>query len=401
MTTQKTGNLDTKDLISVFQTSKKVVQDYVSEIVRHNRYKSCKNNLAAGSILDDRSKLIDLYEACLQDAHLKSVIETLESQILGERYMLCRVDAKGRYVRDIDSTAKIQGTQFAKIIRGIVEAKHYGYTLLQIDPEVDEMTGRLKRVSSIERRNICPDQGIVLQRQGFFNPHYVVGSFPYKRNCVLINSGDLGMFSATTPIILAKRYTFGNFVNFAATYGMPIIHGKSADEGLSSKQQLADSISSAAQNRVLVTGLEDSIDIKSMTLSNSERIYAGVIEMVNAEVSNLIVGSQSMAGAQQSYVGSTNAHQDVFRDRIEVYREYIENIMDEEIIPRLVDMGFIPEGLRFKYANKLEMNNSDKIKLFDVLAKHYEVDPSEIEQEFGVVVKGIKKSPTSNFISGK
>lgn len=50
-------------------------------------------------------------------------------------------------------------------------------------------------------------------------------------------------------------------------------------------------------------------------------------------------------GGMQSYVGSTKAHQDIFRDCIEVYRRYIENIMNEEIIPRLVAIGYIPGGL--------------------------------------------------------
>ena len=43
-----------------------------------------------------------------------------------------------------------------------------------------------------------------------------------------------------------------------------------------------------------------------------------------------------MAGETQSYVGSTNAHQDIFRERIEMYRGFIENVMNEEIVPRLV-----------------------------------------------------------------
>lgn len=45
---------------------------------------------------------------------------------------------------------------------------------------------------------------------------------------------------------------------------------------------------------------------------------------MNKEVANLVLGSESMAGGMQSYVGSTKAHQDIFRDRIEVYRRYIE-----------------------------------------------------------------------------
>ena len=122
-------------LESIFRTSKKTIQEYVREIERNNRYRSCRQDIESGYILDDRSRLIDLYEACLQqDAHIRSVIETLESQILGDRYMLARLTDKGKYIKDVQHTQKIQGSQFDKIIKGIVEAKLFGYTLLEIFP---------------------------------------------------------------------------------------------------------------------------------------------------------------------------------------------------------------------------------------------------------------------------
>lgn len=84
-------------LESIFKTSKKTIQEYVREIERNNRYRSCRQDTGSGYILDDRARLIDLYEACLQqDAHIRSVVETLESQILGDRYMLARVNEKGK-----------------------------------------------------------------------------------------------------------------------------------------------------------------------------------------------------------------------------------------------------------------------------------------------------------------
>ncbi|MCO7113889.1 hypothetical protein NIB75_19090 [Bacteroides uniformis] len=61
----------------------------------------------SGYILDDRARLIDLYEACLQqDAHIRSVVETLESQILGDRYMLARVNEKGKYIKDVANSPR-------------------------------------------------------------------------------------------------------------------------------------------------------------------------------------------------------------------------------------------------------------------------------------------------------
>lgn len=100
----------------------------------------------------------------------------------------------------------------------------------------------------------------------------------------------------------------------------------------------------------------------------------------------MILGSESMAGATQSYVGSTKAHQDIFRERIEVYRRFIENVMNEEVVPCLVAMGYIDHGLEFKYSNRIEMNNEDRIKLYGLLTDKYEIAPDEVEKEFGIHV---------------
>ena len=113
------GTFDHELLESVFRTSKKVIQEYVREIDRTNRYRSVRSSVVRGTVLDDRGPLIDLYEACLQqDAHIRAVLETLVSQILGDRYMLARQNEKGKYIKDVEQTRKVQGTQFDKIIRG-------------------------------------------------------------------------------------------------------------------------------------------------------------------------------------------------------------------------------------------------------------------------------------------
>lgn len=375
-------------LESIFRTSKKTITEYVREIERNNRYKSIRQDITFGTILDDRSRLIDLYEACLeQDAHIRSVIETLESQILGDRYMLARMNDKGKYVKDIRYTQLIQGTQFDKIIRGIIESKLFGYSLIEIMPYINKTTGKLAEVNLIERRNVLPDQHTVVKRQGLWLPNWNIASTKYRPNYVLVNSGSIGLFSATTPLILAKKFTVANYVNFSHTYGQPIIHGKTVSESTADRKRLANDIANAAQNKVVITGIDDEVDIKTFTMSNSEKIYTSLIEFVNREVSNLILGSESMAGATQSYVGSTKAHQDIFRERIEVYRRYIENVMNEEIIPRLTAMGYLPDdGLEFKYSNRIEMNNEDRIKLYQLITDKYEVAPDEIEKEFGINV---------------
>lgn len=372
---------------TVYRTSKKTVQEYVKEVERHCRFKSMQHMSQDGTVLDDRSKLIDLYDACVQqDAHLAAVLETLFSQIIGERYMLARENEKGRYEKDVKATKKVQGIQFIKIIKAIAESVLFGYSGIEILPTIDSSTGKLKEVNQIERRNILPYQRRIVRRQGMWSDGWNFDDPKYADNYILIDSGNIGLFSATTPLILAKKFTLANYVNFSHTYGQPIIHGKSSADNHVDRQRLANEIASAAQNKVLVTGADDSIDIKTFTMSNSERIFTGLIEIADKDVANLILGSQSMAGENQAYVGSASAHQDIFRDRVAVYREYVENVMNEEVLPRLVKMGYIDSGLEFKYSRKMEMSIKDQIALFNFLSSTYEISSEEIEKTFGVAV---------------
>lgn len=106
---QEEGTLNRQLLETIFHTWKKKIQEYVREIEQHNRYRPVYSNILPDTILDDRSWLINLYDACLQqDAH----------------------------------------------IRADIEAKLYGCTLLEIMSNTAPETGRLKEVNSIERRNI-------------------------------------------------------------------------------------------------------------------------------------------------------------------------------------------------------------------------------------------------------
>lgn len=378
--------LSSDNIDSYFYTVRRVMDDYIRALNQWDWYRSCPSGINSGYFVDDRSTLIDLYESQKRDGHLLSVIETLKSQVLGERYMMARQTQSGEFIRDLPNTKKIQCSAFVRIIEGILDAKLYGYTLLEILPEFDDVTGKLTGVNQIERRNVSPTQNFVARVQGQFSEGWNITNARYRDNYVLIDSMDLGLFASTTPIILAKKHTFANYIEFAGTYGQPIIQGKAADGSVTAKQQLASDIANSAAQRIIVTGLEDELDVHALSSSNSEQIFIRLMDFVNGEVSNLILGSESMAGATQSYVGSTNAHQNILRGRIEVYREFIQNIVNEEILPRLVKMGYLDDGLEFVYANNVEMADGDRISLINHLTDKYEISPDEIEREFGVSV---------------
>lgn len=65
----------------------------------------------------------------------------------------------------------------------------------------------------------------------------------------------------------------------------PIIHGKTESENTVDRKRMANDIASAAQNKVIVTGLNDEVDIKTFTMSNSEHVFTGLIANDDKDVS--------------------------------------------------------------------------------------------------------------------
>lgn len=377
---------DESSLISFYSLVHKTIQDYVDELTRYARYKSIVSLTSDGSILDDRGRLVDLYDSCyLQDAHLQGVLETLYSYMIGERYSLGRI-IDNKKVRDDEISRIIEGSQFEKIVKSVIDSHLWGFSCIEIINEIDSETGRLREVNEIDRRNILPNQQRIVKRQGQWSPGWDLTSDKYRHNYILFNTGGLGIFSATTPLILAKKFTIANWVNFAQTYGQPIIHGKTGSEDMGARKRLAGSIANAAQKKVIVTGKDEEIDIKTFTMSNSEQIYDGLKSHANTEVSNIILGSQSMAGAQQAYVGSAKSHADILRARLKRYRRFVTNAMNEQVLPVLKYWELIPNDVVFFYNNQIEMSNEEKIKLYDMLTNKYKISPDVIEGEFGIVV---------------
>lgn len=389
------------DLIAHYNETKKTIQDYVNEIQRHSSFKSIVSMAGDGTVMDDRGRLMDLYDSCLtQDAHLRSCMETLYSYITGERYSLGYYDKSGKFVVDEEESKKVQTSEFEKFIIGVQDAYAYGYTLFDISSDINPDTGLPTYIGTVERRNVLPSQRRVVQRQGQWTPGWDLDSERYKHNYILVDTQNLGMFATTTPLVLAKKYTVSNWVNFSHTYGQPIIHGKTTATDNNSRKRLAQNIVNAAQNKVIVTGVDDVIDIKTFTMSNSEKIFQSLIETYsNSEISNLILGSESMAGATQSYVGSTKAHEDILRSRVRRYRRFIEQAVNEKILPQLVYWGCIKPGLVFKYSKQLDMSIEAKTEVFKMLTAAYDVPKDTIENEFGVIVGEQMNHKTNTSVS--
>jgi len=370
--------LEPKDLYAYFDRSKKSIADYLAEYQNASNYNYYKN---LGHKLDYRYRLIDLYEYGMQDLHLTSIVDSLFHQIVGERYSI--KDADGNTLKE--ATKLIKKGWFTKYVRGILESKLYGFTLIELG-DFNEKTGTLDEVRFVERRNVAPKDNLVLE---FIHDSvgWDITSDSLKDDYILVDGEEgFGWMLKALPIVMSKRFALSSHTQYAETYGIPMIVGKTTDDSFSEKKALANEIAAARDSRVIVTGLEDDITFLNQISNDTNKIYTELVRLTNDELTMLILG-QSATTESQAYAGSAEIQYRVMVDRVEAIREFVQNNINEDLIWRLREKGLdIPEGATLQYSNVLEMSPEAKKDLFEVLLGSYEVAPEEIFDTFGVTV---------------
>lgn len=370
--------LDFDKLYTFYDRSKKAIPDFVREYQQVSNYNYHKST---GNTLDYRYRLMDLYDYSMLDLHLTSIVDSLYHQIIGEKYFLRNPDGS----LNKEATKLINRRWFSQYIRGILESKLYGYTLIELGDK-DEATGSLKGIKQIERRNVCPKDGIVVE---YFHDAYGwdIDSEQLRDDYVLIDGEEgFGWLLKAIPIVMSKRFALSSHTQYAETYGTPLIVGKTMDEDDLAKQKLADEIAQARDMRVLVTGLEDEVRFESQISNDTNKIYTELVRLTNDELTMLILG-QSATTESQAYAGSAEIQYRVMVDRVQAIKEFVENNINEDLMWRLREKGLdIPEGVTFQYSHIMEMTPEQKKDLFRVLLQSYEISPEEIDNNFGVKV---------------
>mgnify|MGYP003664341757 CR=1 FL=1 len=374
----RTDKFDFDKLYAYYDRSSKTVSDFVAEYQSASNYSYYRN---LGNRIDYRYRLQDLYDYAMLDLHLTSIVDSLFHQIIGERYAIHNADGK----INVEATKLIKKSWFPKYIRGVLESKLFGYTLIELG-DYNKKTGTLKEVRKIERRNVAPKDNLVLEYI-HDSSGWDITSEELENDYILVDGDEgLGWLLKALPIVMSKRFALSSHTQYAETYGTPMIVGKTTDDSYEEKKALANEIANARDTRVIVTGLEDDITFLNQISNDTNKIYTELVRLTNDEMTMLILG-QSATTESQAYAGSAEIQYRVMVDRVEAIREFVQNNVNEELMWRLREKGLkIPVDATFQYSNVLEMSPDAKKDLFEVLLGSYEVDAEEIEKTFGVKV---------------
>ena len=322
------------------------------------------------------------------DNHLVSV---MESRILhSQRSNFKITNEKGNEAEDL--TWMFQRTWFEDFIYLALLSKFQGRKLLEMI-ETNEQ-GELKAVTEIPMPNFDTKKGIIVKTNGDET------GWPYKEGLYadyylqIGRDRDLGILSQMAPVILAKKLAMGSWLDFVEKYGIPPLFITTEREDERRLNELFDMATNFKAANFMIGRGAEKFEIPNITSTNSQSVFDTLIERANSEISKRILGGTGLTD-EKGFVGSVEIQYQLAKDRFESDKLFLANLINQELIPRLIKLSPFYAPLQGHYFEWDNAETFDSNKIADLVVKlgpFFHIDPEQIEQKTGIKILGVKEN---------
>lgn len=346
-------------------------------------------NMAKNLYRPDRAKLMDLYDSLLKDAHLGSTMETRVLRVVRSKYKL--VDAQGKARPDLLPLLETQW--FEDFLQYLAEATFYGHTLI----ELGEMRkpGELRQVNRIDPRNVLPYAGVVARRQGE-ETGYQFREDPLRTYLIEVGRpDDLGLLERVAPVAVVKKYAIGSWSNFVGTFGIPARWVKTRGNSSQRVKQLESVMQNMLSSAYAVIQGDEEFGVAPTPTGDPHKVFDDLVARMNSEISKRVLGQDGTTDnkdASGTY-GSLKVLQGVAEDRHAADKASASYVINEELIPRLVKLGYPFSGIRFQWDELRDMAPGELVDAVAKLGVVFDIDPKHVEERTGIRILGARRMP--------
>lgn len=325
------------------------------------------------ALYPQRVKMQQLFIDTKLNGHVSACIERRKDLTLLRKFEL--TDSTGRVDEESIATfcdiVEKEGIKslspkkwFADFISYSLDAIFFGYTLIALG---DIENDGFKKLTVIKRWNVSPD------RMNVTNYTYSIAgtSFeeaPYKDWHVFIDTPNdigtstcgFGLFYNVGIYEIFLRNLLGFNGDFLEMYAQPYRVGKTTKTNESERAELENALKNMGSAGYAIIDPTDEITFLETALGGTG--YKGYTDLeirCEKKISKLILGHadalDSVPGKLGAGQGDNNPTHEAMADKQSKDGVFIENIINKELIPRLIALGFnMPEGITFAFKNDAE-----------------------------------------------
>ena len=341
----------------------------------------------------DRTELIRLYREVDRDPHLRSLMTTRINAVVSTPYFLRKI---GDDEKDDDQTLKLQSDWFVRFLELVIDARFYGYSLIQLGSVEDD---KFSTVELVPRQYVVPEFQAVRVKEGSTE----MNSFaepPFSDWCVGVGDvNDLGIMNNAIPYLIYKKDVLSAWSEYADMFGAPIRIGRTDVQNNVKRENMNNMLGNMGAMAWGTFDLNDVLELVEPNNRDAFKVFQEMAHTVNSELSKLFLG-QTGTTDEKSFVGSAEVHERVFNTYSSADKRFVANAINNQLIPLMVLHGIIPDGFEFAFDATERLTLDQKREAVATFAPFFEIDPEWITEQFGTPITAVKAGGFSNPTNG-
>lgn len=358
----------------------------VSQIIKTNKIRGRKaiidwtqaNNQAGNAENPKRALLYNLYEELVIDGEIYAEWETKRKlRVLANDFNL--LDANNK--PDETATDQLKTTWFNDFISLAMDSKLWGHSLIEVDKINTD--GLIASIELVRRKHVIPEKGLITIKVG--DEKGIAYREDAQINQWLFEVGkteDLGLLNICAPYVLFMRFALSAWSEFCEVFAMPLRVGKTQSKDTTSLNKMNDMLLEMATASYAVIDKDEEIQFIESNKTDGS-VYNGLMTLCASKISKIlngaVIGEATQSGSRaKEQVGQQINELVTLSDTI-----WLEGIVNDIVLPKLIALGYPFDGLKFKYIKQKDLTKSLEI-VKGLSSAGFKPTIEWVQDEFGI-----------------
>ena len=358
----------------------------VSQIIKTNKIRGRKaiidwtqaNNQAGNAENPKRALLYNLYEELVIDGEIYAEWETKRKlRVLANDFNL--LDANNK--PDETATDQLKTTWFNDFISLAMDSKLWGHSLIEVDKINTD--GLIASIELVRRKHVIPEKGLITIKVG--DEKGIAYREDAQINQWLFEVGkteDLGLLNICAPYVLFMRFALSAWSEFCEVFAMPLRVGKTQSKDTTSLNKMNDMLLEMATASYAVIDKDEEIEFVESNKTDGS-VYNGLMTLCASKISKIlngaVIGEATQSGSRaKEQVGQQINELVTLSDTI-----WLEGIVNDIVLPKLIALGYPFDGLKFKYIKQKDLTKSLEI-VKGLSSAGFKPTAEWVQDEFGI-----------------
>ena len=333
----------------------------------------------------NRQRLYDIYRDVEIDLHLSGCIQQREGFVMARSFKL--VNEHGE--EDEEAINFFNTSWFKQLMKLALNANYWGHSLIELGNITTDINGRqtYDGVKLIPRKHVIPEyHRVITDLSQDWHSGIDYHETPFADWLIEVGQPDsLGLYLKAATQTIPKKNALAFWDTFAEIFGMPMRIARTTTRDDKERRKLEDMLERSGTAGYMLADQGTELEFVESSKGDAFNVYDRRIDRANSELSKLLIG-QTMTIEDGSSLSQSETHLEVFQNLVEADCDNLRDIVNNQLLPRMIRHGFPLKGIRFDWDYSVDYTPEQQKAYEEMVLNNFEVDGAYFQEKYNMPV---------------